>query len=94
MEKAKSRGNLLSFEVDQGVGDEIIGQQPHHTEGDELKKNGPFLGVKPEGYLFLLLRCPLKPLIFFQRVSCFLKRFVLSVPVGTNSCASDQSSSN
>ena len=52
MEKSKPRGNILSLEVYQCVGDEIIGQQPHHTEGHELKQDGPYFGVKPEGYLF------------------------------------------
>ena len=52
MEKSKPRGNILSLEVYQGVGDEIIGQQPHHTESHELKQDGSYLRVKPEGYLF------------------------------------------
>ncbi len=52
MEKAKSRGNFLSFKVDQGIGGKVVGQQPHHTEGQELKQDGPFFWIKPEGYLF------------------------------------------
>ena len=51
MEKAKPRGNILFFEVYQSVGDEIVGQQPHYNESHELKQDGPYLGVKPKGYL-------------------------------------------
>jgi hypothetical protein len=42
----------LSFEVYEGIGDEIVSYQPHHTEGDELKQDSSFLWVEPEGYFF------------------------------------------
>ena len=80
MEKSKPRGNILSLEVYQGVGYEIIGQQPHHTESHELKQDGPYLGVKPKGYL-LWCRAVLKASHLRSKGSFLVQRFDLSVPV-------------
>jgi len=79
VEKAKPRGNILSFEVYQSVRDEIVGQQPHYNESHELKQDALTLGLSQKG-TFCGPTLSLNPLIFFQKVGYFWKEFVLAFP--------------
>ena len=93
MEKSKPRGNILSLEVYQGVGYKIIGQQPHHTESHELKQDGPYLGVKPKGYL-LWCRAVLKTSHLRSKNGLFPEEVSSGSPWGDKLLSFDQSSSN
>ena len=52
VQKPKSSGDALFFEVSQGVGNQVPGKQSEQDQDNQLRYDRPFLGVKPKRDFF------------------------------------------